>query len=207
MCWMCLVPAKNATIIILFQEGEQSMLVERQRIVTLNGVVADILNSLPAQEVENVKNTTEKELSLFHLGWGMRIRNEYLHGNERLMHNIGVDHPDDASSIIIKRVWRILRGEESPPDKLREQDIETETVLKITYHEDLEALEFMRGGTSVAIRNVPRGVAVEIASALKAEMSSMRTRYVAEDVAPRVVKRKDVRIEIWKYPKHPDNLV
>lgn len=181
------------------------MFSKRKRILTLDGVVADILNNLTEKDIENVKNTKEEDLIYFHRGWGTDIRNKYLQGNKRLMQNIGTQEPDDASSIIIRKVWEILRDETSAPDKLDEKDTDTEMVEVLTHHQDTECLEFSRGGTSFVIRGVPHTVAVDIAIALKAELISTRTRFLAEDVAPRVVNQKDVTIEIWKYPKHPDN--
>lgn len=183
------------------------MFSKKKRILSLDGVIADILDNLTEEDVENVKSTKEEDLIYFHRGWGTDIRNKYLHGNKRLMQNIGTQEPDDASGIIIRKVWEILRGETSAPDKLDERDTETETetVEVLTHYQDTECLEFSRGGTSFVIRGVPHTVAVDIAIALKAEMISQRTIFLAEDVVPRVVNQKAVTIEIWKYPKHPDN--
>ena len=84
------------------------MFSKKKRILSLDGVIADILDNLTEEDVENVKSTKEEDLIYFHRGWGTDIRNKYLHGNKRLMQNIGTQEPDDASGIIIRKVWEIL---------------------------------------------------------------------------------------------------
>ena len=77
-------------------------------------VVQDILKNLDDTDKDNIRNTPEQDLILFHHGWGTSIRNRYgMWGNKALLADIGKEHPDDASMVIIRDVWKLLQ-EESP---------------------------------------------------------------------------------------------
>lgn len=77
---------------------------------TIAAVVADIIANMRETDKENVINTPEEDLILFHHGWGTRIRNRYdLWRNTALVKATGKEHPDDASNVIIKAVWHKLR--------------------------------------------------------------------------------------------------
>ena len=59
-------------------------------------------------------NTAEEDLIQFHNSWGMGIRNGYnLWHDKALLKELGAEHPDDASMIIIKAVWKALQESES----------------------------------------------------------------------------------------------
>ena len=63
-----------------------------------------------------IKNTSEEDLSMFHLTWGNYIRNEFgLWGNNReLLRGCSPEgsesNPDDASSVIMKALWKSLQA-------------------------------------------------------------------------------------------------
>ena len=77
-------------------------------------VVQDILKNLDDTDKDNIRNTPEQDLILFHHGWGTSIRNRYkIWQNKALLADIGKEHPDDASMVIIRDVWKLLQ-EESP---------------------------------------------------------------------------------------------
>ena len=55
-------------------------------------------------------DTPEDDLIAFHHGWGTHIRNHYnLWQKPALLKATGKEHPDDASLVIIKAVWKALR--------------------------------------------------------------------------------------------------
>lgn len=58
----------------------------------------------------NVVNTAEEDLIEFHNSWGRDIRNRYnLWQNQELVKATGTNHPNDASGVIIKSVWKALQ--------------------------------------------------------------------------------------------------
>ena len=78
-------------------------------LTTLAGGVSDIRKNLSPVLKEEVANMPEAELIQFHPSWGRDIRNRYnLWRNPELLKDIGKDHPDDASMVIIKSVWKAL---------------------------------------------------------------------------------------------------
>ena len=81
--------------------------------MTIEEVVVDIIENMSETEKTEVINTSEKDLIQFHLGWGRHIRNHYgLWQNTELVKATGTTHPDDASGVIIKAVWKALRENE-----------------------------------------------------------------------------------------------
>ena len=77
---------------------------------TLEEIVADILKSMPKDDKTTIVTTAEDDLIRFHDGWGRGIRNAYdLWHNYELVEELGADHPDEASMIIIKAVWKALQ--------------------------------------------------------------------------------------------------
>lgn len=78
---------------------------------SLNAVVDDIVARLPDEDktiIIGIKNENEM-VKLY--GLGVKIRNEYglWDGNEALLNNCGTTHPDDASMVILERVWQVLK--------------------------------------------------------------------------------------------------
>jgi hypothetical protein len=84
--------------------------------VTVEAVVVDIIASLSAEDKKRVRDTSDKDLIRFHFGWGAGIRNHYglWRGNTQLIESAcgGPCHPDDASMIIIKKMWEALRQQQ-----------------------------------------------------------------------------------------------
>ena len=79
--------------------------------LTLDAVVERLLGLMSDADKEVVRNTPEDKLIRFHFPWGMGIRNEFglWRGNTQLLESCGGEHPDDASSVIIRAVWERLQ--------------------------------------------------------------------------------------------------
>ena len=82
---------------------------------TVDAVVADILAGLSEQDKETLLRTKREDLIRFHHGWGTGIRNHYglWRGNKELLRSAcGGEpcHPDDASMVIIERVWEAVQA-------------------------------------------------------------------------------------------------
>lgn len=76
----------------------------------LSEIVEDIIKDMSEADKATVVNTAEEDLIQFHHGWGTAIRNRYhLWRNSALLKDIGKDHPDEASMVIIKNVWKALQ--------------------------------------------------------------------------------------------------
>ncbi|MEW6079270.1 MAG: DUF6794 domain-containing protein [Thermodesulfobacteriota bacterium] len=82
---------------------------------TVDATVKDIISSLSDKDKETVRNTKKDDLILFHHGWGTGIRNHYglWRGNDQLREDACGNrcHPDDASMVIIEKVWEALQNE------------------------------------------------------------------------------------------------
>jgi hypothetical protein len=81
--------------------------------MTVEATVKDILSSMSEQSRKTIRDTPEGDLIMFHRGWGTGIRNHYglWRGNRSLLENACGKgcHPDEASMVIIKAVWRRLQ--------------------------------------------------------------------------------------------------
>ncbi|MBY0461171.1 MAG: hypothetical protein K2V38_27935 [Gemmataceae bacterium] len=79
---------------------------------TLDEAVVHLLSVLSDESKARVRGTLERDLILFHHGWGTGIRNDLgLWGrNPELLASCGSPHPDDASMVIIRAVWRALQN-------------------------------------------------------------------------------------------------
>ena len=79
---------------------------------TVDEAVAKILSEMPEKDRSRLKSTPEDDLINFHFGLGMFIRNEFglWAGNKKLLNSCGSEtmHPDDASTVITKAVWKKL---------------------------------------------------------------------------------------------------
>lgn len=82
---------------------------------TLPDAVNRAILSLSKEDKEIVRDTPFGDLILFHLNWGMDIRNDFglWLGNKELLRACGSEkmHPDDASMIIIISAWKKLNEE------------------------------------------------------------------------------------------------
>ena len=82
----------------------------------VDGIVSEIISGLNDVQKIDMLMTHTQELFIYHHGLGRAIRNRYsLWQDKDLLAEIGEEHPDDASSAIIRAVW----------DKLRETEAET----------------------------------------------------------------------------------
>ena len=78
--------------------------------------VKQLLSELSDTDKLAIKNTSEDELDKFHLTLGSYIRNEFgmWINNEELLKDCfpegSKQNPDDASSVIIKALWKSLQA-------------------------------------------------------------------------------------------------
>ena len=92
---------------------------------TLDKIIEDIIENMGEADKANVIETSEDDLIRFHHGWGAGIRNHLnLWHDKALLKEIGEEHPDDASMVIIKAVWKALRESR---ETFRKGKIETDS--------------------------------------------------------------------------------
>lgn len=79
---------------------------------TVSEAVETILGEMKPTDKRLVRDTPEEELIQFHHGWGTGIRNSMglWADNTELLKDTGKSHPDDASMVIIRAVWKELRS-------------------------------------------------------------------------------------------------
>ena len=91
-----------------------SLRVEVDKPTKLTEIVEAILKDMSEADKATVMDTEEDDLIQFHNGWGMGIRNRYnLWHDKALVKELGADHPDDASMIIIKAIRKALQESDS----------------------------------------------------------------------------------------------
>jgi hypothetical protein len=80
---------------------------------TVDAAATAIIASLSAEDKEKIKHTEKKDLIQFHISWGAGIRNEYglFKDNDQLREDACGKgcHPDEASMVIIEKVWELLQ--------------------------------------------------------------------------------------------------
>ena len=77
-------------------------------------IVSDVINHLQDAQKIYLLLTPRQELFGFHHSLGRKIRNHYqLWQDNALLEEIGKEHPDDASGVIIEAVWEKLRETEA----------------------------------------------------------------------------------------------
>jgi hypothetical protein len=78
---------------------------------TLDQAVTRLIDEMDEADKKIIRETKEEELMTFHHGWGTGIRNEFglWRGNTNLLADCHADHPDGASTVIIKAVWERLQ--------------------------------------------------------------------------------------------------
>ena len=80
---------------------------------TIEQAVVDILRDMPEDDKQRLRDTSSSDLIMFHMGWGMGIRNQFglWRGNHDLMLSAcgRPCHPDDASMLVIEAVWRAVQ--------------------------------------------------------------------------------------------------
>lgn len=167
---------------------------------TLDKIIEDIIENMGEADKANVIETSEDDLIRFHHGWGAGIRNHLnLWHDKALLKEIGEEHPDDASMVIIKAVWKTLR---ESGETFRKGKIETDL---LEWEENKKTLEIKAGGRSIVIEGIDYEFAEEFANALRLGLYSSK-RHTIPEVAPQVIlQKKRVTVKVWKYPAHPDN--
>jgi hypothetical protein len=89
---------------------------------TVEAAVALLEKRLTKENREDLRNRTEEELVQLHMGFGLWIRNELQLWSPRsplryaIAESVDQDdiHPDRASSILIKTLWRKLNAADKP---------------------------------------------------------------------------------------------
>ena len=88
----------------------------------LDDCFKELKKMLPSETVNKMKSGPEKDMIKYHFGLGTWMRNNWgLWAGSRLrdyLHKLGLRHPDDMSSVILKSFWRHLNGK---PLKIDEQ--------------------------------------------------------------------------------------
>ena len=84
---------------------------------TCNGAAEEIVKDLDAKSIETLKSTKREDLIKFHFSWGMGIRNSFgLWADNSLIRKSCANesgeediHPDGASTIIMEKIWDIIK--------------------------------------------------------------------------------------------------
>ena len=79
---------------------------------TVKEAVALLLSQMSGRDKLVLRNINKDSLILFHLTWGEEIRNKFglWSGNDALIKDVKVDHPDSVSTVIMEAVWEELQG-------------------------------------------------------------------------------------------------
>lgn len=82
--------------------------------MTKEAAVAILIAELADEDKRYIVSLPEDNLALLHHTLGRAIRNKFglWDGNDKLMKDIGLVHPDDASGVIIKELWKQLKQKE-----------------------------------------------------------------------------------------------
>lgn len=77
---------------------------------TLEEATERIITGMNDSDKKIVIETPEKDLIIYHIGWGTSIRNSFglWQGNNALLESCGTKNPDVASMVIIRSVWEKL---------------------------------------------------------------------------------------------------
>jgi hypothetical protein len=78
---------------------------------TVDEAVERLMTVLEDEEKSEIRSMTEDDLIDLHFSLGMAIRNAFgLHElGSKLLASCGVVHPDDASELIIRKLWFRLK--------------------------------------------------------------------------------------------------
>ncbi len=170
-----------------------------KKLTTLAEIVEDIIENMPEASKATVVETSENELWEFHHGWGIGIRNGYnLWRNPTLLKELGADDPDDASMLIIKAVWQRLK---ESGETYHKSKIDTDT---LHWHENERCLEIKAGARSLIIQGIDYKYAEALADGLRLKLSSS-SMYYSPESEPRETLMHSVILNVWVYPRHPDN--
>ena len=80
---------------------------------TVKEAVLRLKNGMFEKDLERIKNMKKDKLITIHYGLGKYIRNCFgLWGeNQKLIDSSGKKHPDDASFVIIEKLWESLQND------------------------------------------------------------------------------------------------
>ncbi|MCU8028775.1 DUF6794 domain-containing protein [Shewanella sp. SM73] len=86
--------------------------------ITCEGAIEKIAKSLDADSIKTLRNTKKEDLVMFHMSWGMGIRNDYGLWSKNspirksCAESIGEKdmHPDNASGVIMEGVWEVVHS-------------------------------------------------------------------------------------------------
>ena len=80
---------------------------------TVDSAVRILRDVIPDEELSAIAAMTETDLVDLHLGLGLWIRNAFglWKDDSALREATGERDPDDAAQVIIRALWRSLRGE------------------------------------------------------------------------------------------------
>lgn len=85
---------------------------------TVKEIAKDAIKHIEEDLIKKILLTPRNRLFLFHHSLGRKIRNEYnFWSDKEILKDIGVDHPDDASSLIIEEIHTILVQDRGDQDK------------------------------------------------------------------------------------------
>ena len=79
---------------------------------TFREAVATILSEMSGRDKMLVRNTRKEDLIKFDLSWGQEIRNRcgLWKGNDLLIKDAKLNHPDSVSTMIMEAVWEKLQN-------------------------------------------------------------------------------------------------
>ena len=105
----------RSVLVVLEAAQEWSTYMAKKRIPqNLQECLEQLERKLAPDELENIKNHSEKDLFLLHFGLGMWIRNNWRLWEDSALtewfRERGIDFADDISEVIVKCFWRYLNG-------------------------------------------------------------------------------------------------
>jgi hypothetical protein len=81
---------------------------------TLSEALARLRQTLPPETIQEMRDGTEDDMRMYHMGLGLWIRNDWgLWARGPLYQDLaalGLRHPDDMSAVILTCFWRELHG-------------------------------------------------------------------------------------------------
>ena len=97
---------------LLGNSGRHSAVANQQNALpeTVDAAVRLLQSLVPEDEQARIAQMAETELVMLDFGLGSWIRNNLglWHGNQALLDATGEEHPDDASTVIIRAFWTKL---------------------------------------------------------------------------------------------------
>lgn len=97
---------------LLAQTLDISAYMDKKFPKTVEEAVYAIIEQMNAEDRFYIANMKEDELISLHFTAGMQIRNNFglWEKNDALLKDTGEEHPDDASGVILKALWEVLRA-------------------------------------------------------------------------------------------------